>query len=323
MISTLMGSLFGSNGDDETQPAVVPANAPAAVEPAQDEAPDAALTPDNNNANMLAAALLGLGTTGLGALLGGKDGGMLGAQQGLSAGASIFKDQADRESEAQKEAAAQEKRARQKEEDFEEFTRREDYKKEGRKEVKETVPGKAPETPKAPKSAAAPKPAKPPSAGQFAAAGYGRRIEQAEADFNSLLASGYKPTDMKNIAAKGFAPELMKSENVKLQAQAERNFLNAVLRKESGAAISPGEFSSGERQYFPREGDTPKVLEQKARNRAQKLAELKAEAGDAWEKVPLITSEISSGPKVGDVEGGYKFKGGDPADSNNWEKVKK
>lgn len=30
----------------------------------------------------------------------------------------------------------------------------------------------------------------------------------------------------------------------------------------------------------------------------------------------------ASGPQAGDVEGGYKFKGGDPADSKNWEKVK-
>jgi hypothetical protein len=28
----------------------------------------------------------------------------------------------------------------------------------------------------------------------------------------------------------------------------------------------------------------------------------------------------TAGPKVGDVEGGYRFKGGDPADKNNWEK---
>lgn len=31
-------------------------------------------------------------------------------------------------------------------------------------------------------------------------------------------------------------------------------------------------------------------------------------------------SAASSGPKAGDVMSGYKFKGGDPADQNNWEK---
>jgi hypothetical protein len=30
----------------------------------------------------------------------------------------------------------------------------------------------------------------------------------------------------------------------------------------------------------------------------------------------------STGPAVGKVEDGYRFKGGNPADSKNWEKVK-
>ena len=49
--------------------------------------------------------------------------------------------------------------------------------------------------------------------------------------------------------------------------QAKRNFVNAVLRKESGAAIAESEFANAERQYFPVPGDSEAVIEQKRRNR--------------------------------------------------------
>ncbi len=49
--------------------------------------------------------------------------------------------------------------------------------------------------------------------------------------------------------------------------QAQRDFVNAVLRKESGAAISQSEFNNAEKQYFPQPGDTPQVIAQKAKNR--------------------------------------------------------
>lgn len=49
--------------------------------------------------------------------------------------------------------------------------------------------------------------------------------------------------------------------------QAMRNFLNATLRRESGAVISPTEFAEGFRQYFPQPGDKPGVVEQKRKNR--------------------------------------------------------
>jgi hypothetical protein len=49
--------------------------------------------------------------------------------------------------------------------------------------------------------------------------------------------------------------------------QAQRNFINAVLRKESGAVISPEEFNNAKLQYFPQVGDAPEVIAQKRQNR--------------------------------------------------------
>lgn len=49
--------------------------------------------------------------------------------------------------------------------------------------------------------------------------------------------------------------------------QARRDFVNATLRRESGAAISQSEFENANKQYFPQPGDSPEVIKQKARNR--------------------------------------------------------
>lgn len=49
--------------------------------------------------------------------------------------------------------------------------------------------------------------------------------------------------------------------------QAKRDFINAQLRRESGAVISDAEFANAERQYFPQPGDDPSVIAQKAQNR--------------------------------------------------------
>lgn len=74
----------------------------------------------------------------------------------------------------------------------------------------------------------------------------------------------------------------MASDVVRQQRQAERNFLNALLRRESGAVISPTEFAEGAKQYFPRPADDAKTLEQKARNREVAKQALINEAGNAF-----------------------------------------
>jgi hypothetical protein len=117
--------------------------------------------------------------------------------------------------------------------------------------------------------------------------------------------------------------------------QARRDFINAVLRRESGAVISPQEFLNAEKQYFPQPGDEryPEVLAQKRRNRQiatnlmlQEVPEAQRYRGGATAApAPAAApggATGSWGPKPGDVDGGYRFKGGDPADQRNWEQVR-
>lgn len=73
--------------------------------------------------------------------------------------------------------------------------------------------------------------------------------------------------------------------------QLKRNFVNAVLRKESGAVISDAEFANAEKQYFPAPGDSPEVIAQKAKNRAVVAQGLARSAGSTY-KPPVL--EVSA-----------------------------
>lgn len=125
---------------------------------------------------------------------------------------------------------------------------------------------------------------KEPKEAQYNAAGFAKRMEQAEQDLNRVLEKGFDPTAKANLLT-SFAPEALKSEGRKSFEQARRNFINAVLRRESGAAISASEFDNANQQYFPVAGDSPEVLQQKAQNRALAMATMKAASGKAYDEV--------------------------------------
>jgi hypothetical protein len=174
-------------------------------------------------------------------------------------------------------------------------------------------------------------------------------MQQAEDNMQELIRKGYDRTDAsdaaKNKVVGAIGLSNLQSGLFKQQQQAEDNFLNAVLRRESGASISPDERSSGERQYFARPGDDSATLQQKAENRALAIAGLRSEAGKAWDRlqpqsvasqspnkpkqppngvIPSATAEIGGSaavPPVGTVMDGYKFKGGDPNNKANWVKL--
>lgn len=62
--------------------------------------------------------------------------------------------------------------------------------------------------------------------------------------------------------------------------QARRDFVNAILRRESGAVISDQEFENANQQYFPVPGDSPEVIKQKRANRVSAIRGIELGSGE-------------------------------------------
>ena len=133
-----------------------------------------------------------------------------------------------------------------------------------------------------------PKPERNLTESQGKATSYGKRIQQALGEMQDIQATGFDRTDLASGLSSSMLPNIARSDPAVRNDQAERNFVNAVLRRESGAAIAPSEFESAEEQYLPRVGDGPGTLAQKARNRQQVLESFKAESGPGWDRVPDV-----------------------------------
>lgn len=110
---------------------------------------------------------------------------------------------------------------------------------------------------------------------QYVALGYANRLMEADVIIDEI---GGQFTGATSALA-GYLPNFLKTSDRQRYEQAQRNFINAVLRKESGAAISPTEFASAAEQYFPQPGDSADVVIQKNQNRATVTANLLREAG--------------------------------------------
>lgn len=82
--------------------------------------------------------------------------------------------------------------------------------------------------------------------------------------------------------------------------QAQRDFVNAVLRRESGAAISATEFDNARKQYFPQLGDSPQVKQQKAANRDLAIRGMLAEVPEGQRQ--SVTTASPAGTAAPDVD---------------------
>ena len=113
--------------------------------------------------------------------------------------------------------------------------------------------------------------AKPPTQDQATSAGFVTRMRDANTVMSdpkiSEYGMGVKGTMNRANAAIPIIGNSFVDPQYQQLEQSQRDFINATLRRESGASISPGEFENARIQYFPQVGDGPEVIKQKERNR--------------------------------------------------------
>lgn len=163
------------------------------------------------------------------------------------------------------------------------------------------------------------KPDKPLTESQGNSLGFGMRAKDAQDILTGLEANNTKnggvfKTAMSNVpfigsslsSAINVLPGSLGGPSGSQQSydQSKRNFVSAVLRKESGAAISPEEFKMEEIKYFPQPGDTKLVQDQKSRARDMAVQALEFQAG---RKLPTFPQYQTAEPTTSNGAGNGKW----------------
>lgn len=139
---------------------------------------------------------------------------------------------------------------------------------------------------------------KPLTDGQAKAALFGSRMEASDKIIGQLAEKGATTSIPGSRAGYGVGATLNLVAPAAQQQldQAKRDFINATLRRESGAVISEPEFANAEQQYFPQIGDKPEVIKQKAQNRAIAIRGVQAEVPKSSDAVRRITGDGAGQP---------------------------
>lgn len=150
--------------------------------------------------------------------------------------------------------------------------------------------------------------------GQAKANLFGSRMLEADRILNELEGK-YSPlaVNAKVAAAEvplvgglaGWAGNAMLGDSGQQAEQAQRDFINAVLRRESGAVISEPEFKNAAKQYFPQQGDSKAVLDQKRRNRQLAIQGMAAEIPGGFRSAPTLTNPGAAETPA--ATGGFKI----------------
>jgi len=131
---------------------------------------------------------------------------------------------------------------------------------------------------------------------------FGNRMENAESILSNLENEGTSRTNRYGANIPLFGNSVITEGYQKFQ-QAEREFINALLRRESGAVIADSEYNNFSKQYFPQPGDSPDVIAQKRQSRKVAIDAMKKEAGPNYKSpTPAATNdgwrEVAPGVRI-------------------------
>lgn len=136
---------------------------------------------------------------------------------------------------------------------------------------------------------------KPLTEDQGKATGIYRIMREAVTTLNNI--DGYNPTVLANALDKGDLTGTQLSQTERRALNAQRAFVVAALRLESGATYGPSEVVDKIRTLFPVPGDGPEVLADKARLRAEFIASARDRAGSGVAGIPPVSGKPKNAPK--------------------------
>lgn len=122
--------------------------------------------------------------------------------------------------------------------------------------------------------------------GQRSAAAFANRMVQAGETLRQLEESGYEmDTTQESVLRALPGGNYLLSPEAQQRRQAEEDWVRAKLRLESGAAIGVDEMENEIKTYFPQAGDSPEVIQQKARARKTAEENLVQQSAGAFENM--------------------------------------
>ena len=125
------------------------------------------------------------------------------------------------------------------------------------------------------------------------ATAFGLRMKESDAILANLAKEGVlrganiEATPLVGTALGKILPSVLGGTSGSQQQvnQAKLNFITAVLRKESGAAIGDDEFVKEDKKYFPQFGDTEKTIKQKTDARKLAIRAMEIQAGPGAKEI--------------------------------------